>query len=220
MPAAPADLHGVSSLSPSSPFPGAGGPFAARLKWLRDGGRAALIRHGLARRGEREPARRRGRHACRGAPHPARARRGADSSVHHDRLFRSVAGARDAAAADPMGDAAVPLRPARVHRAAPRRRAAVAGQHAVRAAGRRRDSDRGLRPVEPRPHEDRVSPRSRPPLRPRDAGHRGRAFQLLVAAGVLARVPSVRAALRAACASSARPSSWGSCATIAAARGS
>ena len=44
---APADLHGVSSLSPSSPFSGAGGPFAARLKWLRDGGRAALIRQGL-----------------------------------------------------------------------------------------------------------------------------------------------------------------------------
>src|SRR5688572_13713458 len=44
---APADLHGVSSLSPSSPFPGAGGPFAARLKWLRDGGRAELIRRGL-----------------------------------------------------------------------------------------------------------------------------------------------------------------------------
>jgi len=36
----------VSSLSPSSPFPDAGGPFAARLKWLR-AGRADLIRHGL-----------------------------------------------------------------------------------------------------------------------------------------------------------------------------
>jgi glutamate--cysteine ligase len=44
---APADLHGVSSLSPSPPFSGAGGPFAARLKWLRDGGRAALVRQGL-----------------------------------------------------------------------------------------------------------------------------------------------------------------------------
>jgi glutamate--cysteine ligase len=36
----------VSSKSPSTPFPGAGGPFAARVEWLRDG-RAALIRSGL-----------------------------------------------------------------------------------------------------------------------------------------------------------------------------
>ena len=89
-----------------------------------------------------------------------------------------------------MGDVAVPLRRARVHRAPARRRAAVAGQHAVRAAGRRRHSDRRLRPVEPRAHEDRVSPRPRPPLRPRDASHRGRAFQLFLAAAVLARVPA------------------------------
>jgi glutamate--cysteine ligase len=46
MTTAPEDLHGVSSLSPSPPFPGTGGPFAARLKWLRDG-RAGLIRRGL-----------------------------------------------------------------------------------------------------------------------------------------------------------------------------
>ena len=36
----------MSTSSPSTPFLGTGGPFAARLKWLRDG-RAELIRHGL-----------------------------------------------------------------------------------------------------------------------------------------------------------------------------
>jgi glutamate--cysteine ligase len=36
----------VSSPSPSSSFPATDGPFAARLKWLRDG-RAELVRHGL-----------------------------------------------------------------------------------------------------------------------------------------------------------------------------
>ncbi|HUQ53088.1 MAG TPA: glutamate--cysteine ligase, partial [Gammaproteobacteria bacterium] len=35
------------SVSPSSRSPASGGPFAARLEWLRDGGRADLIRHGL-----------------------------------------------------------------------------------------------------------------------------------------------------------------------------
>jgi len=37
----------VSSRGPSIPLPGAGGPFAARLAWLAERGRAALIRHGL-----------------------------------------------------------------------------------------------------------------------------------------------------------------------------
>jgi glutamate--cysteine ligase len=37
----------LSSRSPSSPSPGAGGPFAARLEWLRGGGRARLVRQGL-----------------------------------------------------------------------------------------------------------------------------------------------------------------------------
>ncbi len=131
---APADLHGVSSLSPSSPFSGAGGPFAARLKWLRDGGRAALVRQGL--RGVEKESLRVGEDGrlSRSAASD-RARRGADSPVHHDRLFRSVARARDAAAADPMGDAAVPLRRARVHPAALRRRAAC-GRPACRASCR------------------------------------------------------------------------------------
>src|SRR5262245_524538 len=35
------------SVSPSSRSPAFGGPFAARLEWLRGGGRAELIRHGL-----------------------------------------------------------------------------------------------------------------------------------------------------------------------------
>ena len=37
----------MSTTSSSSSYPAAGGSFAARLAWLRDGGRAALIRHGL-----------------------------------------------------------------------------------------------------------------------------------------------------------------------------
>ena len=37
----------MSSLRPSTPLPGTGGPFAARLAWLGAGGRAALIRNGL-----------------------------------------------------------------------------------------------------------------------------------------------------------------------------
>ena len=37
----------MSSLRPSTPLPGTGGPFAARLAWLAAGGRAALIRQGL-----------------------------------------------------------------------------------------------------------------------------------------------------------------------------
>jgi glutamate--cysteine ligase len=40
-------LQSVSSVRPSTPLFGAGGPFAARLAWLGDGGRAALIRAGL-----------------------------------------------------------------------------------------------------------------------------------------------------------------------------
>jgi glutamate--cysteine ligase len=47
MRAAPSSVHSVSSSSPSSPFQSTGGSFAARLKWLRDGGRAELIRQGL-----------------------------------------------------------------------------------------------------------------------------------------------------------------------------
>ena len=189
------------------------------MKWLRDGGRAELIRHGL-RGVEKESLRVSEDGTLSRRPHPARARRGADSSLYNDRLFRGAARARHSAAAHPMGDAAIPLRRARVHRAAARRRAAVAGQHAVRAACRRRDSDRRLRPVEPWPHEDRVPPRPRSSLWSRHAGHRRRAFQLFVAAEVLARVPSVRAAARSRWLSFARPSSWGSCATIAAAPGS
>jgi len=47
MKASPSILHSVPSPSPSSSLPARGGPFATRIKWLRDGGRAKLIRHGL-----------------------------------------------------------------------------------------------------------------------------------------------------------------------------
>ena len=171
----------------------AGGPFAARLEWLRDPGRVELIRNGL-RGVEKESLRVDSRRCTVAATPSAELRSRADPSLHHHRLFGSVARARHAAAAHAMGDAAISLRRPRVHPAAARWRAAVAGQHAVRAAAGRRDSDRLLRAVECRPHEDRVSPRSRPPLWPRDAGDCRRPFQLLVAGRLLAGVSGTRAA--------------------------
>ncbi|RPI64024.1 MAG: glutamate--cysteine ligase, partial [Lysobacterales bacterium] len=57
-------------MSPSSPFPGAGGPFAARIKWLRDGGRAALVRRGL-RGVEKESLRVREDGTLSRSPHPS-----------------------------------------------------------------------------------------------------------------------------------------------------
>ena len=181
------------STSLSSSSRAAGGQLAARLEWLRNPGRRRIDSQWPAWRREGEFARRLERCTVAATP-SAELRSRADPSLHHHRLFGSIARARHSAAAHAMGDAAISLRRPRVHPAAARWRVAVAGQHAVRSAAGRRDSDRLLRAVECRPHENRVSPRSRPPLWPCDAGDCRRPFQLLVAGRLLAGISGTRGA--------------------------
>ena len=119
-------------------------------------------------------------------PPPAGPRVGADQRAHHHRLLRGADRARHAAVPAHLGAAAVPLRPAQVRLPPPGRRAALGDQHAVRHQGRGEHPDRRVRQVERRHDEDRLPARPRPPLRSRDAGHLGRALQLLVPRALLA----------------------------------
>ena len=73
----------------------------------------------------------------------------------------------------------------------------MARQHAVRARRGSRDPDRLLRHLESGPAEDDLPTRSRLPVRPCDAGDRGRALQLFPAGRTLAGLPSARRSARA-----------------------
>ena len=209
----------VSSTSLSSPSPAAGGLFATRLEWLRDGGRAGLIRNGL-RGVEKECLRLGADGALSHRPHP----QSLGAALTHPYITTDYSEALAELVTPPQRTQWETLQfLCDVHAFIERRlgrRTALAGQHAVRLAAGRRDSDRLLRAVELGSHEDRVSPRPRSPLRSCDASHRRRALQLLFAAAVLAGVSSARSVLPGRSKNFARPSSWGSFATIAASRGS
>ena len=164
------------------------------LTWLREPGRGQLIRHGL-RGVEKESLRVDADGTIVTSAASARARRGADASLLTTDYSESLPEFVTPPQRTQLGDAAVPLRPARVRAPAARRRAAVAGSMPCELAGRRRDPDRLLRPVESRACMKTVYRRGLGyRYGRRDAGDRGRALQLFVAGRVLAGLPSARRA--------------------------
>ncbi len=195
------------------------GTLASRLRWLHEPGNAALVRRGL-RGVEKESLRVDANGRLSHRPHP----RALGAALTHPYLTTDYSESLPEFVTSPqaqqLGDVAVPLRPACVRAPAARRRAAVARQHAVRARRGSRDPDRLLRHLESGPAEDDLPTRSRLSVRPCDAGDRGRALQLFAAGRTLAGLPSARRSARAGRRSFGPPSSWASCATTGATRGS
>ena len=81
-------------------------------------------------------------------------------------------------------------------------------------------SHRAVRQLERRPHEDRVPRGARAALRPHDAGHLRRAFQLLVPGGHVGPMGGSRAVARSAARISSPNATSTCCATTAATAGS